>query len=567
MSNPNIPDSQTAPEADESFGEIFSKFEQSHLRKGEDGGKQLEGTVIALSAESAFLDIGFKTEGILPLAALQGAGETVKVGDTFPVSVKGRDAEGYYTLSRLKIAQPKDWSALERAFADKSTITGIVTAVVKGGVSVDVGVRAFMPASRSGAREAGEMEKLVGQEIMCRIIKLDVADEDVVVDRRVVAEEEERATKDRRYAEVKEGDIVHGTVRSLTDYGAFVDLGGVDGLLHVGDIAWGRIHKPEDVLSLGQQIEAKVLKIDTEKQRISLGMKQLLPHPWDSVAEKYKTGERVHGVVTRVVEFGAFVELEPGIEGLIHLSEMSWVKKVRKPSDLLKPGETVEAMILAINAGERRISLGLKQAFGDPWADVAQRFAIGSQIEGPITSMTKFGAFVQLAEGVEGMIHVSEISAEKRIEHPQDALKLGQVVKAQVLEIDKEKRQLRLSIKQLIPTSVEEYIAEHKVGDVVTGRMMETSGATARVELGEGVRATCRVAEKNVDEEIAAAKAPQAEGKVDLSSLSAMLNARWKTGSTAATAAKPEAARAGQIRSFRIVKLDADAKKLEVELA
>ncbi len=567
MSNPNIPDSQTAPEADESFGEIFSKFEQSHVRKGEDGGKQLEGTVIALSAESAFLDIGFKTEGILPLAALQGAGETVKVGDTFPVSVKGRDAEGYYTLSRLKIAQPKDWSALERAFADKSTITGIVTAVVKGGVSVDVGVRAFMPASRSGAREAGEMEKLVGQEILCRIIKLDVADEDVVVDRRVVAEEEERATKDRRYAEVKEGDIVHGTVRSLTDYGAFVDLGGVDGLLHVGDIAWGRIHKPEDVLSLGQQIEAKVLKIDTEKQRISLGMKQLLSHPWDSVAEKYKTGERVRGVVTRVVEFGAFVELEPGIEGLIHLSEMSWVKKVRKPSDLLKPGETVEAMILAINAGERRISLGLKQALGDPWADVAQRFAIGSQIEGPITSMTKFGAFVQLAEGVEGMIHVSEISAEKRIEHPQDALKLGQVVKAQVLEIDKEKRQLRLSIKQLIPTSVEEYIAEHKVGDVVTGRMMETSGATARVELGEGVRATCRVAEKNVDEEIAAAKAPQAEGKVDLSSLSAMLNARWKTGSTAATAAKPEAARAGQIRSFRIVKLDADAKKLEVELA
>ena len=566
MSNPNIPDSQTAPEADESFGEIFSKFEQSHLRKGEDGGKQLEGTVIALSAESAFLDIGFKTEGILPLAALQGAGETVKVGDTFPVSVKGRDAEGYYTLSRLKIAQPKDWSALERAFADKSTITGIVTAVVKGGVSVDVGVRAFMPASRSGAREAGEMEKLVGQEILCRIIKLDVADEDVVVDRRVVAEEEERATKDRRYAEVKEGDTVQGTVRSLTDYGAFVDLGGVDGLLHVGDIAWGRIHKPEDVLSLGQQIEAKVLKIDTEKQRISLGMKQLLPHPWDSVAEKYKTGERVRGVVTRVVEFGAFVELEPGIEGLIHLSEMSWVKKVRKPSDLLKPGETVEAMILAINIGERRISLGLKQALGDPWEDVAQRFAIGSQIEGPITSMTKFGAFVQLAEGVEGMIHVSEISAEKRIEHPQDALKLGQVVKAQVLEIDKEKRQLRLSIKQLIPTSVEEYIAEHKVGDVVTGRMMETSGATARVELGEGVRATCRVVEKNADEETAAAKAPQAEGKVDLSSLSAMLNARWKTGSTAATAAKPEAARVGQIRSFRIVKLDADAKKLEVEL-
>ena len=569
MSNPNIPESQTVPEVTESFGEIFSQYEQSHARKGDNDGKQLEGRVIALSAESAFLDIGFKTEGILPLTTLQSAGEMVKVGDMFPVSVKGRDAEGYYTLSRLKIAQPKDWSALEHAFTDKSTITGIVTAVVKGGVSVDVGVRAFMPASRSGAREAGEMEKLVGQEILCRIIKLDVADEDVVVDRRVVAEEEERSTKDRRYAEVKEGDTVQGTVRSLTDYGAFVDLGGVDGLLHVGDIAWGRIHKPEDVLSLGQQIEAKVLKIDTEKRRISLGMKQLLPHPWDSVTEKYKTGERVRGVVTRVVEFGAFVELEPGIEGLIHLSEMSWVKKVRKPSDLLKPGETVEAMILTINTGERRISLGLKQALGDPWADVgadgAQRFAVGSQSEGPITSMTKFGAFVQLAEGVEGMIHVSEISAEKRVEHPQDVLKLGQIVKAQVLEIDKEKRQLRLSIKQLIPTSVDEYIAEHKIGDVVTGRMMETSGTTVRVELGEGIQAMCRMTEKITDDETTTAKAPQAEGKVDLSFLSAMLNARWKGGS-AGPVTKPETARAGQIRSFRIVKLDAEAKKLEVEL-
>ena len=284
--------------------------------------------MVAVSAESVFLDIGYKSEGILPLTAFQ-SGETVKPGDKFPVSVKGRDPDGYYELSRSRISRPTDWSALEQAFADKTTIVGTVTAVVKGGFSVDVGVRAFMPASRSGTRDAAEMEKLVGQEIRCRITKLDVTEEDVVVDRRAIAEEEERAAKERRYSEVTEGETVHGTVRSLAGYGAFVDIGGVDGLLHVSDIAWGRVNEPADVLSVGQEIEVKVLKVDPEKRRISLGMKQLQPDPWDSATERYKTGERVRGTVTRVVDFGAFVELEPGMEGLIHLSEMSWAKKVR----------------------------------------------------------------------------------------------------------------------------------------------------------------------------------------------------------------------------------------------
>ena len=473
MSNPSIPDSQPTAEPDESFGELLSQFEQSHSHKAEDGSRQIEGTVIAVSAESVFLDIGFKSEGILPLAAFQSAGEEVKPGDKLVVSVKGRDTDGYYELSRFKTALPKDWSSLEQAFADKTTIMGTVTGVIKGGLSVDVGVRAFMPGSRSGARDAAEMEKLVGQEIRCRIIKLDVTDEDVVVDRRAVTEEEERTGKERRYSEVKEGETVHGTVRSLTDYGAFVDIGGVDGLLHVGDIAWSRVAKPADVLSVGQEIEAKVLKIDPERRRISLGMKQMQPDPWHSVAEKYKTGERVRGAVTRVVDFGAFVELEPGVEGLIHLSEMSWAKKARQPSDVVKPGETVEAVVLAVNPSDRRISLGLKQALGDPWAEVTQKFGVGSVIEGPVTSLTNFGAFVQLSEGVEGMIHVSEISAEKRIKHPQEVLKLGQLVKAQVLAIDKERRLLRLGMKQLVPTSLDEYIAEHKEGDVVTGRMIE----------------------------------------------------------------------------------------------
>jgi small subunit ribosomal protein S1 len=329
MSNPGRPESRPINETDESFKDILSQFEQSKSRKPAEAGQGREGTVIAVTVDSVLVDIGFKTEGILPLAAFQSAGEAVKVGDKLVVSIKGRDPEGYYELTLGKIERPKDWASLEKAFAEKTTIVGTVTGVVKGGLSVDVGVRAFMPASRSGARDAAEMDKLVEQEIRCRIIKLDAAEEDVVVDRRVVAEEEESAVKGRRYTEVKEGTTVHGTVRSLTDYGAFIDIGDVDALLHVSDISRSRISKPADVLSVGQEIEVKVLKIDPEKRRISVGMKQLEPDPWDSVAAKYKAGERAHGTVTRVLDFGAFVELEPGIEGLIHISEMSWAKKCK----------------------------------------------------------------------------------------------------------------------------------------------------------------------------------------------------------------------------------------------
>jgi small subunit ribosomal protein S1 len=548
-------------EENESFGELLSQYEKSHSPKGDDGRKQLEGTVVKVTVDSVLLDIGYKSEGILPLAAFAGA--EVKPGDKMLVSVKGRDLEGYYELSRGKISRPTDWASLEQAFAEKAVIVATVTGAVKGGLSVDVGVRAFMPASRSGVRDSAELEKLVGQEIRCRIIKLDVADDDVVVDRRAVAEEEERAGQDRRYSELQEGNTVNGTVRSLTDYGAFVDIGGVDALLHVSDIAWGRVNKPSDVLTVGQSIEAKVLKISSEgdKRRISIGLKQLLANPWDSVAQRYRVGERVRAVVTRVMGFGAFVELEPGIEGLIHVSEMSWAKKVRMASDIVKPGDSVEIVVLGVNAAERRISLGLKQTLGDPWAEIAQKFPAGSAVEGPVVNVTKFGAFIQLSEGVEGMVHISDMSAEKRINHPQDMVKVGQLVKAQVLAVDKEKRQLRLGMKQLVPTGIDEYIAEHKEGDLVTGRLMDDSGAQVRVELGEGIQASCRIAAaKPVNEET------KPEAKVDLSSLSSMLNAKWKGGSGPA-AAKPEAPRTGQIRSFRIAKLDPAAKKIELEMA
>jgi len=556
--NPPNPQAQPVTDSKESFGEILSQFQKSHVRRAE-GGKQLEGTVIAVTAEAVFFDIGYKSEGILPLSALQG--ETLKPGDKALVTVKGRDLDGYYELSRFKVERPMDWSALEKAFADKAAVLGTVTAVIKGGFSVDVGVRAFMPASRSGVREAAETENLVGQEIRCRIIKLDVADEDVVVDRRVVAEEEERTAREKIYGQIKEGDTVTGTVRNLMEYGAFVDLGGIDALLHVGEISWGRVNKPADVLSIGQQIEVKVLKLANEgdKRRISVSMKQLQPHPWDAGAQKYNLGDRVRGTVSKLMDFGAFVELEPGIEGLIHISEMSWSKgKVRKPGDVVKPGETVEAVILGINAGEHRISLGLKQALGDPWADVPQRFPLGSEAEGPVTSLTKFGAFVQLSEGVEGMIHVSEISAEKRIGMPAEVLRAGQVVKVLVIGVDPEKRQMKLSMKQLVPTGLDEYLAEHKEGDVVTGRLVDQSGM--RVELGEGIHAACKAGSAAPAKSDAAAPAT-----ADLSSLSSMLQARWKTGAGAPIKAEP--VRAGQVRSFRIVKLDRATKKMEVELA
>jgi small subunit ribosomal protein S1 len=561
MSSPGSPESQPLSEPDESFKDILTQFEKSKSRKPEEAGKGREGTVIAVTVDSVLVDIGFKTEGILPLSAFQSAREAVKAGDKLVVSIKGRDPEGYYELTLGKSERPKDWAALQKAFTEKTTIVGTVTSVVKGGLSVDVGVRAFMPNSRSGARDAAEIAKLVEQEIRCRITKLDEAEEDVVVDRRIVLEEEERAAKGRRYSEVQEGAVVHGTVRSLTDYGAFIDIGGVDALLHVSDISRSRVTKPADVLSVGQEVEVKILKIDSEKRRISVGMKQLEPDPWDSAATKFKPGERARGTVTRVLDFGAFVELEPGIEGLIHISEMSWAKKVRTPSDVVKPGDTVEAVILGVSLGEHRISLGLKQALGDPWTDAAQKFAVGSLIEGPVTSLTKFGAFVQLSEGIEGMIHVSDMSAEKRINHPQDMLKVGQSVKAQVLEVDSEKRRLKLGIKQLVPTSIEEYIAERRVGDVVSGRVMEISGEQARVELGEGIHANCRIARDRAAEE----KAPP-ESKADLGSLSSMLRKRWK-GGTVAGESKPEAVGAGQVRSFRITKLDPAAKKIELELA
>jgi len=566
MTHPKPPsdlDLQKTAAPDSSFAEILTQFEQSHRQVQ---GESRQGKVVAVSSDTVFIDIGWKTEGVLPLAEfLDPSGKPeIAVGDQVTVNLRGRNAEGYYELSKIKVERPKDWSALESAFAEKRPIAGVVTGVVKGGLSVDVGVRAFLPASRSGAKTPADMEQIVGQEITCLIIKLDTTDEDVVVDRRAVLEEEQMQARRAQFESLQEGSVVRGVVRTLTDFGAFLDLGGIDGLLHVAEISWNRIDKPSDVLKTGDELEVKILKINRETHKISLGLKQMTPDPWSLVEEKYKAGERVRGKVTRCVEFGAFVELEPGIEGLIRMFDLTWSKQARKPGDIVKPGELIEAVVLSVDRAAKRIGLGLKQALGDPWEEAVKKFPAGSVAEGRVVSLAKFGAFISLAEGVEGMIHVGDITGEKRINHPQDVLKMGEVVRALVTEVDREKRRFRLSIKQLQPTSADEYIAEHKAGDVVTGRIVDVGKGSAKVELGEGLMATCALPKPQKRAE----PAPEAAGAADVSSLSAMLSAKWKQGKAATTGGNAgESPYAGQIRSFRIAAMDAAGKRIELELA
>ncbi len=535
--------------ADTSFGDILTEFEQSHHA----GGEAVEGTVVSVTPDGAFVDIGRKMDGMLPPARASN----LKPGDKVLVSVRGRDDAGNYLLSTIKVETPRDWSGLEAAFAEKRTIGGTVLEVVKGGVRVDVGVRAFMPASRSGVRELADLEKLVGQQIECRITKLDPAEEDVVVDRRVVLEELERQAKEEAFQRLTEGSIVKGTVRSLTDFGAFVDLGGVDGLLHVSDMSYARGIKPADVVKAGDELEVKILKINPETRKISLGLKQLSPDPWTLAVSKYEQGSRAKGKVSRVLDFGAFVELEPGVEGLIHVTEMSWSKKNVRAADVLKPGEVVEVVVLNVNPTEKRIALGLKQALGDPWEDALKKYPAGATVAGPVTSLAKFGAFVDLGDGVEGMIHIGDITSEKRLNHPNEVLKQGQTVKAVVLEADKDRRRFRLGMKQLEPTSIDEYLAEHKPGEVVSGRVVDVSGNRIKVELGEGVTAFAPVPEQRKESTGGAQKA-------DLSALSAMLAQKWKSGGGSAESG--ESIRAGQIRSFKITQIDAEKKRVELQL-
>ncbi len=542
-----------------SFGDILEAFEESHTAVKT--GATVKGRVVALLETRALIDIGQKSEGVLDLTSLTR--ESPKIGDELTVTVSGRTDDGALALSIGEVAAPRDWSAIETAFAEGKTVTGTVTGQVKGGLTVDIGSRAFMPASRSGTRDISDLHTLLGKEIQCRIIKLDVEKEDVVVDRRVVIEEELKKVRAEALDRIELGAALEGTVRSVMEYGAFVDIGGVDGLLHVTEISYGKVTSPAEVLKVGDKITVKVIKKDPKHNKISLSLKQTQADPWSAVAEKYAKESRVRGTVARLADFGAFVELEPGIEGLIHLSEMSWSKKIHKPADVLNVGDSVEVVVLDVKPGQRRIALGLKQALGDPWADVQNKYPVGAIVEGKVTNLAKFGAFVELEEGIEAMIHIGDLASETRIEHPQEVIKSGETVRAQVLSVELEKRRIRLGTRQLVPTPADEFIKEHKVGDTVTGRIVEIRGQKASVELGERVTARCTLPGAKEKQE----KAKSDQGHASIQDLGAQLANRWKQGGSLADEKKQGGTRLGQVSRFKIVAMDEEKKTIELEVA
>ena len=549
--------------ADTGFGDILREFETQKKPDGEDLGRgMIKGQVLRITPDGVVVGIGRKMEGLLPLDLVKGRdGEViVQLGQTLEVSVAGRTDTGYYRLAVQKVEAPKDWSGIEQAFENKVTVTGTVLEVVKGGLRVDVGERAFMPASRSGARDVSEMAKLVGQKIECRITKFDKEKEDVVVDRRVLLEEQSAVRKQEAFSTITEGTVLNGRVRTLTDFGAFVTIGEVDGLLHVSDMSWARIAKPSDLLKEGDEVQVKILKVNAATRKISLGMKQLQPEPWAQVADQFQVGQRLQGKVMRLADFGAFVELMPGIEGLIRMIDLTWDKRVRKPDDIVKVDDIVEVQILDLKPGERKIGLGLKQLVEDPWAAAKLKYPLGTVVEAAVTDLQIFGAFIALGPGVEGMIHVADITREKRIEHPKDVLKVGQIVKAAVTEFEVDRRRIRLSIKQLEPTSADHFIAEHQLGEVVTGRVSDVKEGRAKVQLAEGVTVNCPLPKPE-----GASASTGGSGKADLSSLSAMLNARWKEG--AGNDADKNQVHVGQIRQFRITAMDVEQKRIEISLA
>jgi len=564
LESPNNLEFVPSPSEEPSFGDVLRAFESEHREPGADAA--VEGTVVSITDDSVMLDVGRKTEGILRKDnAILPA--DLHVGSTLTVNITGRTEEGYYSLSTVKVERPVDLSGLQSVFESKGIVSGRVTEPVKGGLRVDlgVGVPAFLPASRSGVREVAELDKLVGQDIQVRITKLDDSNPDrpdIVIDRRGVLEEETRRAREAAFGQFSEGMVVKATVRNVQDFGAFCELTpGVDGLLHVSDMSWQRVDKASTFLQPGEQVEVKILKIHHQSKKISLGMKQLEADPWTKASQSLQPGQRVQGKVVRLAEFGAFVGLAPGVDGLIHISAMSWTRRIRKPSDVLNVGDLVEAVVLEVNPANKKISLSLRDARGNPWDDVDSRFPQGATVEGAVTSLAPFGAFIDLGEGVEGMIHIGDISREKRLQHPKEMLSPGQTVKAMVLEVDKEKKRIRLGMKQLEPTSADVFISEHQVGDTLSGRIVDVKSHDARVELAEGVHARCKFKE----EPPPAAAPEQIAG--DVEDYAALLTQRWKMGAGSSGPARKDTVKAGQIRRFRILALDPAAKRIEVELS
>ncbi len=459
--------------------------------------KVVTGTVIKITDKYVVVDIGLKSEGLIPKdQVLDHTGEPkLAVGDAVEVVVEREEQEGGYLVSYEKAQRHRLWDQLEKAAADKTPVTGTVLSRVKGGLTVDIGVKAFLPGSQVEIRPVRNLDTYLGQPIDVRVIKLNKKRGNVVISRKEILEEEQNSRKDVTLQTLEEGAILTGVVKNLTDYGAFVDLGGLDGLLHITDMSWGRLTHPRDLVGVGDEIQVKVLKFDKDKQRVSLGFKQLTPDPWLDAIERYPIGAQVKGRVLSVTDYGAFVELEQGIEGLVHVSEMTWSKRMKHPSKMVKPGDEVDTIILAVNPNDRRISLGMKQLQDNPWEQLENKYPIGATVEGRVRNLTDFGAFIEIEDGIDGLVHVSNLSWTKRIKHPSEVLKKGEKVRAIVLGVEPENRRLSLGVKQLEPDVWDTFFAQHRAGDVVKGKVLRTAQFGAFVELAEGVEGLCHVSE------------------------------------------------------------------------
>jgi small subunit ribosomal protein S1 len=461
------------------------------------GDKIVTGKVEKQTEKHLVIDVGLKSEGLVPLEQVTDHTGAVKFnpGDEIDVVIEREEPEGGYLVSYEKAQRLRVWDTIEKAANDKTPIKGTVVSRVKGGLTVDIGIKAFLPGSQLEIRPVRNLDGYLGQEIEVRVIKLNKKRGNVVVSRKEILEEEQNTKRSATMEHLFEGAVLTGTVKNLTDYGAFVDLGGIDGLLHITDMSWGRLTHPRDLVNVGDEIQVKVLKFDKEKQRVSLGFKQLTPDPWLDASERYPTGAKVHGRVLSVTDYGAFVELEQGIEGLVHLSEMTWSKRLKHPSKLVKPGDEVDTVVLSVNPADRRISLGMKQLMENPWENLTERYPTGTVVEGRVRNLTDFGAFVEIEEGIDGLVHVSNLSWTKRVKHPSEVVKKGEKVKAVVLGVEPQNRRLSLGIKQLQPDVWESFFATHRVGDVVHGKILRTAQFGAFVEIAEGVEGLCHISE------------------------------------------------------------------------
>ena len=480
----------------EEYERLLAMYDSSFRNITE--GDVIEGTVLKVSSAEVIVDVGYKSEGIISIAEFldENGQVTVQPGDAVDVLLeRTEDRDGHIVLSREKAEKMKIWDDVEKAYAERRVVIGRVIERIKGGLAVDIGVRAFLPGSQIDVRPVRNLDALKGQELRMRVIKANKKRGNIVLSRKVLIEEENAEKKKNTLATIAEGKVMPGVVKNITDYGAFIDLGGIDGLLHVTDMSWGRAQHPSELFKVNDDVEVIILKYDAATERVSLGYKQLHADPWSSANERYPVGQRISGKVVSLTDYGAFVELEPGVEGLIHVSEMSWSKRVKHPSKVLTIGDTVESMVLGVDPEARRISLGLKQIESNPWHNLAERYPIGARISGKVRNLTEFGAFVEVEEGIDGLIHVSDMSWSKRLAHPSDVLKKGDAVEAMVLNIDPDNQRLSLGLKQLTTDIWDEFFANNKVGDVVEGKVVRVTNFGAFAELSEGIEGLIHVSE------------------------------------------------------------------------